>query len=430
MQNLRSAFVVSLLLIASCKGGDTDKDTTPDETGTTPLPTGTSPTATLTTTRDFNSGFQVGPFCAVQTVFQLGCVTGCHSAIVPEAGLDLETDPYNAIVNVPSKLFTGTLVVPGDPAASFLMHKMTGNIEADQGDVMPPQGVMTNYYLTPVRDWIAAGAQPGCDDPTTTGTTPTTITTGETYHPVGWSNADQHGTAAMYQTGGDCRVCHGADLTGGSSSVTCDDCHAPTWRTDCIWCHGGTENTTGAPPSDIDDNDDPNTISFTAHTKHVTTTIHAAYDCVQCHIKPADILDYGHVIRDLTPGYGEINYTGGISPIATYYQGTCSNTYCHGTGTVPGEITDGDGPLSCYGCHADVTTTQAWNTMSGRHQLHLSDGITCNECHSTVVNAAQDIINPTLHVNGDADVQPTGVTWNGNTCAGTCHGHGHNNASW
>lgn len=419
------------LALAACSGGgteDTDAPTGPTDTSD---PTGgTGPTATMTTTHDFNSGFQVGPFCAVQTVFQLGCVTGCHSGIVPEAGLDLETDPYNAIVNVPSKLYSGTLVVPGDPEGSLLMHKMTGNLTADQGEVMPPQGAMSNYYVVPIRDWIAAGAQPGCDDPTETGTTPT-IPTGETYHPAGWESPDQHGTAAMYQTGGDCRVCHGQDLTGGSSGVTCDDCHAPTWRTDCVWCHGGTQNNTGAPPQDIDDNTDPETISFTAHSAHVTTTaVHGAYDCVQCHKKPLDILDYGHVVRDNTPGFGEVYYGGGISTIATYYQGTCSNTYCHGNGSIGGEITDGDGPLNCASCHPDTNTPAAWNTLSGKHELHLSEGVTCDECHSTVVGPNETITNPALHVNGDKDVAPTGVTWNGSSCTGSCHGHNHDNDNW
>jgi hypothetical protein len=68
--------------------------------------------------------------------------------------------------------------------------------------------------------------------------------------------------------------------------------------------------------------------------------------------------------------------------------------------------------------------------MSGDHRLHLQDGVTCNECHSTVVNAQQGIVNPSLHVNGQPEVQPVGVTWNGASCTGTCHGHGHNNDAW
>ncbi len=417
-------------MVLACNGG-IDPEPSTSETGTPIVPTGTSPTATLTTDEVFDPGFQEGPFCAVRAVFELSCVTGCHSAVVPEAGLDLQTDPYGAIVNVSSKLYTGTLVVPGDASASLLFRKMMNTHSPDQGAVMPPQGVLDPYYLVPVRDWIEGGASPECVDPgtTTTGTTPTG--TGA-YHPPGWESGDEHGTAAMYQTGGDCRTCHGADLTGGSSAVTCDDCHVPTWRTDCVWCHGGTLDTTGAPPSDIDDNDDPATISFTSHPKHVQETIHAAYDCTQCHVKPTDILDYGHVVRDITPGFGEIDYTQGLSRIATYYQGTCSNTYCHGTGLVPGEVTDGDGPLGCGDCHPDAASPPAqWNAMSGRHALHLGEGITCSECHGSVVDATQGIVNPALHVNGGPDLLLAGtVTFLGASCTGSCHGHNHQNDAW
>src|SRR5689334_6895067 len=101
--------LLPLLTLLACSGGGLDP-TEPTETGTTPPPPQTSPTATLTADTVYDPGFQEGPFCAVRSIFEISCVTGCHSAVVPEAGLDLQTDPYTAIVNVPSKLYTGTLV--------------------------------------------------------------------------------------------------------------------------------------------------------------------------------------------------------------------------------------------------------------------------------------------------------------------------------
>jgi hypothetical protein len=66
--------------------------------------------------------------------------------------------------------------------------------------------------------------------------------------------------------------------------------------------------------------------------------------------------------------------------------------------------------------------------MSGDHKKHIADeNMKCSECHQTVVNAAQGIIAPTLHVNGLKEVKmPTG-TWTPATraCSGLpngCHG--------
>ena len=38
--------------------------------------------------------------------------------------------------------------------------------------------------------------------------------------------------------------------------MSCDDCHDEGWRTDCVFCHGGVDDTTGAPPEDIRDEAD------------------------------------------------------------------------------------------------------------------------------------------------------------------------------
>jgi hypothetical protein len=47
-----------------------------------------------------------------------------------------------------------------------------------------------------------------------------------------------------------------------------------------------------------------------------------------------------------------------------------------------------------------------------------------------VVDANQTVLNPDYHVDGQRQVQPLAVVWNGATCAGDCHNHTHNNAGW
>lgn len=63
-------------------------------------------------------------------------------------------------------------------------------------------------------------------------------------HGDGYEDPSEHGMDAKLQVA-DCRTCHGADLSGGTTGVNCDSCHAENWRTDCIFCHGAVVNAAG-----------------------------------------------------------------------------------------------------------------------------------------------------------------------------------------
>jgi hypothetical protein len=86
------------------------------------------------------------------------CVN-CHR---PQGGtpMNLVDDPYAALVGVASRQKAGaTLVVPGDPEASYLIHKIEGRSDIVQLR-MPRSGPP---YLTPgqiavIRRWIENGA--------------------------------------------------------------------------------------------------------------------------------------------------------------------------------------------------------------------------------------------------------------------------------
>jgi hypothetical protein len=109
------------------------------------------------------------PFAAVQKIFDDNCTT-CHIAgdIVDLS----EGHAYMDLVGQPSvapETCGGTLVVPGQPDASYLYQKLTNDIPC-YGSRMP----RTEFGSVPlpdcvtnvVRDWIAAGApnQPGAGD--------------------------------------------------------------------------------------------------------------------------------------------------------------------------------------------------------------------------------------------------------------------------
>jgi hypothetical protein len=81
--------------------------------------------------------------------------------------LDLKGDLHAALVNVPAvhagAIAAGKkLVVPGDPAASFLVQKVEGPAPAE-GDIMP-QGAHEPMdpacRIKMLRQWITDGAEP------------------------------------------------------------------------------------------------------------------------------------------------------------------------------------------------------------------------------------------------------------------------------
>ena len=245
-------------------------------------------------------------------------------------------------------------------------------------------------------------------------------------HPAGWADPTGHGAAANTNGLGSCQVCHGANLLGGTSGISCQTCHAG-WETDCTFCHGGTSNMTGAPPDGVNGETIPTDLAVGAHTEHVeATTMHAAWNCDRCHITPSSATTAGHIDGD---GQAELTFDG-LNPVAAYDSGTgvCSNLYCHGSGqTDTGtEDWDTDPPtLSCNSCHYDWTSSTAeLDTMSGAHRFHLQSGHACSFCHQTTVDVSNTIIDGISHVDGSPDVtQDFGMTWEpiGRVCSGACH---------
>jgi predicted CxxxxCH...CXXCH cytochrome family protein len=247
------------------------------------------------------------------------------------------------------------------------------------------------------------------------------------YHPEGWAAGDVHGTAAKYQEQA-CRSCHGDDLSGGMDAVDCASCHESDWQEDCTYCHGGTDNSTGAPPTDISGESATELLSFQAHSAHVSTHWHEGYACEQCHAQPTSVLSSGHLfVDDSTAGVAEVQFESGLSSSASYGgEGSCSNLYCHGDGqTSDGEIDHTATGLSCVSCHADASGTESdWEDMSGKHKLHIGHGAVCANCHGTTVDGDQTIIDPALHVNGTVDLaldEEVAWTASSRTCDGECH---------
>jgi hypothetical protein len=97
------------------------------------------------------------------SIFQPSCATSnCHGKGSASGGLALDSNvAYANLVNVPSQELTSMLLVkPGDPANSYLWHKLKGDQASmgGSGSTMPIGPALTSTQLQSVNQWIAEGA--------------------------------------------------------------------------------------------------------------------------------------------------------------------------------------------------------------------------------------------------------------------------------
>ena len=107
-------------------------------------------------------------------VFNQSCVAGaCHNSATRAAGLSLAPgESYGELVDIlptnDAARSQGLLrVVPGDPAASFLMTKIQGPLGPGEGALMPlGLSALPTAQILYIEAWIAAGASPDAPAPT------------------------------------------------------------------------------------------------------------------------------------------------------------------------------------------------------------------------------------------------------------------------
>ena len=98
----------------------------------------------------------------VEPIFLAAC-GDCHGAEKPKKGLDLSKGKgHAALVGRPSQEVELPLVEAGDPAGSYLWHKLTHTQREGKG---MPRGIFSSTRLPQeqldlVERWIVAGAQP------------------------------------------------------------------------------------------------------------------------------------------------------------------------------------------------------------------------------------------------------------------------------
>jgi hypothetical protein len=219
-----------------------------------------------------------------------------------------------------------------------------------------------------------------------------------------------------------CQNCHGTNFGGeGVDEKNCLTCHTDAMGpANCSTCHGGSESS--APPNAL--SDDPDDPAIGAHAVHVA---YSDVYCAECHVVPTSLDSEGH-LDGTFPAVAEVvwgsiaNQNGTINP--TYLGGTCASSYCHGgfiytkanAPEIAKFIYEGDAitgndlsmnwndsaPAQCGSCHGLPPTGHLVLAPEG-------EPLPCSACHAAVVDENYQIIDETLHVNGQADIQSATV---------------------
>lgn len=243
---------------------------------------------------------------------------------------------------------------------------------------------------------------------------------GSALHPSGWLIKDSPDFHALFirNSGWDlnqCQQCHGADYAGGIVNVSCLNCH-PATPEDCIVCHGGVDNLTGAPPEDIDGNRDTNSRGVGAHTAHLTGgEVSSGFDCGSCHGVPGSFDTPGHVDSGLPAevNFSHLTLVDNAIPHWNAETVMCQNTYCHGNWSLLKENSNhtfiySDETMS--GNSASTKWTDPATAACGTcHELppigHKPRPLpSCGGCHRSVIDAKGIIIDKSKHVNGMVNV--------------------------
>jgi hypothetical protein len=205
-------------------------------------------------------------------------------------------------------------------------------------------------------------------------------------HPEGWNKITEHGIFAKEKgTNPNCTECHGTDLTGGWTDVSCYQCHASyphTANWDAVTNHGvyalnnGTSNSC---QSDCHGNDYKGGYSEKS--------------CYGCHEL------YPHNTNWNNPAQNTSNTYHGkhVMDNTAIKKRTCA-TKCHG-----GSYDGGLSKISCFDCHAAFPHAFNWSNpkahgpfaetndvnatcSTGCHGEDFSGGqtnLSCHDCHKT-----------------------------------------------
>jgi len=208
-----------------------------------------------------------------------------------------------------------------------------------------------------------------------------------------------------------CKECHGEDLQGGMSSVSCDTCHVNgmTALSGCTSCHG-------KPPVGITA---PNRRG--AHTTH-NSAPSIRNQCDICHSGAGSgtpMHANGAADVAMTSSYSSNSGAAGRNT-----DGTCTNVSCHGGQTTPvwstGTI---DVSTQCQSCHA-YNLAEYNSFISGEHDKHVNElQFPCTHCHDTTKLAVSHFTSLSTHTleGPPSATLNSSLSYTGGSCTPLCH---------
>uniref|UniRef100_C6E386 Cytochrome C family protein n=1 Tax=Geobacter sp. (strain M21) TaxID=443144 RepID=C6E386_GEOSM len=208
---------------------------------------------------------------------------------------------------------------------------------------------------------------------------------------------------------------------------------ASTGTLSCNGCHGygpGTFASVAGEPNYLNGGAGSGTAN--SHQKHMAgANLLDSRGCAKCHRSTADQGMAGK-LRDYSSahlnGSRDVSFAvlGNISGHYSAAAKTCSNTYCHGGGSIQW---GGQGPLACNSCHGDAETLG-----TNAHARHISPSsgkaISCAICHAATAAGNGSIADGTIHADGKKDVVFSGAALGtqmdltGNCSTSYCHSNG------
>jgi len=232
---------------------------------------------------------------------------------------------------------------------------------------------------------------------------------------LGANNFHSYKIQSNYWNMTGCKKCHGADYSGGTTGVSCLDCHTSSAGPEaCNTCHGVfADESRIAPPTDLANNYETSAKGVGAHTAHLyENELSLGIGCYECH--PGNIGDGNYVAAHSDGIPAEMSLSG-----YSNMDLTCSNTYCHGNFAFSKEesqnqwvyldsvivgnnsspiwnIVDGT-QAACGTCHGKDGTP----TPKGHFGSYTEDH--CKDCHPNTFNE-DGSLNRYTHLDGEKNL--------------------------
>ena len=211
-------------------------------------------------------------------------------------------------------------------------------------------------------------------------------------HTTGWALESEHGQAAKERPGvssgmGSCQACHGDDYSGGSSEISCTSCHdVPAPHPPAPWL--GTRNSHDT----VDEQNSP--VCFECHENPESFEPAGCFNGSLCHTERA-----AHPADWASPGQHGENAKG--DPDTGGFE-KCQD--CHGTG-----FAGGTSEVACSECHDIAAPHPSFGWAEGGESHRSVDGENakvCAECHAELEDPPDCFVANGCHVGGTESPPP------------------------